>query len=317
MNLKKNEIKETHQRLNMKYPTKKKNKREEELKEEWFKQWLVGYTDGKGSFQINLERITFKLTESKENGKLLHRIKKELKCGSITEEEYKLNYIIRDKKNIKNVIIPIFDKYPLLTSKYIDYIKFKQVLEIETPIDSARNYKIKEIQQKEPTILDGDSWVHSINESNILSPVWRSEGRSGPDLNYYNSKISKGWLTGYIESKVSLKIERMYHGIEISEKKDRIVLESIRKILHIPSKVKNKKTYLILENKNNRVNLDFIKYFKGSFKGIKSVELSIWSRTLIKSKNIKDPNKKLKYLENTESKLRSLVFKNKIENDQS
>jgi hypothetical protein len=35
------------------------------------------------------------------------------------------NFIIRDRKVIEKIIFPIFDKYPLLTSKYFDYIKFK------------------------------------------------------------------------------------------------------------------------------------------------------------------------------------------------
>jgi LAGLIDADG endonuclease len=35
-------------------------------------------------------------------------------------------YHVRDAKNIVNFIIPIFDKYPLLTSKYFSYELFRQ-----------------------------------------------------------------------------------------------------------------------------------------------------------------------------------------------
>jgi LAGLIDADG endonuclease len=37
-------------------------------------------------------------------------------------------YRIRNKSHLKNIIIPIFDKYPLLTNKQYDYIRFKNLL---------------------------------------------------------------------------------------------------------------------------------------------------------------------------------------------
>ena len=35
---------------------------------------------------------------------------------------------IRNKSHLKDIIIPIFDKYPFLTNKQYDYIRFKTVL---------------------------------------------------------------------------------------------------------------------------------------------------------------------------------------------
>src|SRR6266516_1996322 len=37
-------------------------------------------------------------------------------------------YRIRNKSHLKEIIIPIFDKYPLLTNKQYDYIRFKKYL---------------------------------------------------------------------------------------------------------------------------------------------------------------------------------------------
>jgi len=61
---------------------------------------------------------------------VLHYIKKQLGVGSITKDGIKAQYFIRDRKTIETVIIPIFDKYPLLTTKYFDYVKFKKALVI-------------------------------------------------------------------------------------------------------------------------------------------------------------------------------------------
>jgi hypothetical protein len=60
--------------------------------------------------------------------RILNYVKKELGVGSITKDGVKAQYFIRDKKIIENVIIPIFDKYPLLTTKYFDYILLKKAL---------------------------------------------------------------------------------------------------------------------------------------------------------------------------------------------
>lgn len=40
------------------------------------------------------------------------------------------DFRIRDRKTIGSVILPIFDKYPLLTSKYHSYSKFKEAYNI-------------------------------------------------------------------------------------------------------------------------------------------------------------------------------------------
>ncbi|CAG1994563.1 unnamed protein product [Fusarium graminearum] len=42
----------------------------------------------------------------------------------------KADFRIRDRKTIGATILPIFDKYPLLTSKYFSYLKFKKAYEI-------------------------------------------------------------------------------------------------------------------------------------------------------------------------------------------
>jgi len=103
---------------------------------ELFYQWLVGFTDGDGTFCISNQNgkwsLIFQLSQNEYNARLLHFIKKQLGVGNINiESKTKMvNYRIRNRKFIAKIIFPIFDKYLLLTSKYFNYLKFKKAYEI-------------------------------------------------------------------------------------------------------------------------------------------------------------------------------------------
>ena len=99
---------------------------------EMFYQWLVGFTDGDGTFSIvnsgGKWSLTYKVSQSTYNLRVLHFIKTQLNVGSIyIEKEGKYaHFIIRDRAILESVIFPIFDKYSLLTTKQFNYIKFKK-----------------------------------------------------------------------------------------------------------------------------------------------------------------------------------------------
>ena len=57
---------------------------------------------------------------------MLYYIKKQLGVGSVTKDNTKGQFFIRDRKKLERVIFPIFDKYPLLTSKQFNYLRLKE-----------------------------------------------------------------------------------------------------------------------------------------------------------------------------------------------
>ncbi|ENH99035.1 hypothetical protein COCC4DRAFT_76841 [Bipolaris maydis ATCC 48331] len=175
-------------------------------------------------------RLSYKLVQSRYNLRLLYYVKKELGVGSVTKDNNKGQFFIRDRKHIENIILPIFDKYPLLTSKYFDYLRFKKALCILNNDNMS-----KEQKEKELFILK-----NSKKEDDYLSP-------------------------------------RIVHGFGLTQKLDRIVLESIRLILHIPSPVKYKEMYnhYILDTTNSRSIENIIDYFQNTMKGVKSLEYRI------------------------------------------
>src|SRR6266704_1308832 len=72
--------------------------------------------------------LVFKLSQHEYNMRLLYFIKSQLGVGNINKEAKTkmVNYRIRDRKKLVEVIFPIFDSYPLLTTKYFNYLKFKE-----------------------------------------------------------------------------------------------------------------------------------------------------------------------------------------------
>ena len=284
-----------HQRLNG-----------EHIDNNWFEQWLVGITDGDGNFSISYSNgkwgLSYKIAQSRYNLRLLYYIKKELGVGSITKDNTKGQFFIRDRKHIENIIIPIFDKYPLLTSKYFDYIKFKKALYILNDNDLNKDNKYKKLMELK----------NARKEDNYLSPVWNNISLPLNDIYMVQNIMSKSWVVGFIEAEGSFYLVskdpiRIVHGFGLTQKLDSIVLESLRLLFHIPNSVRYKEIYnhYILDTTNSRSVENIIDYFKDTMKGVKSLEYKIWARSYIKYKGNFD---KLSSIRNTIRKIRKQLL---------
>jgi hypothetical protein len=266
----------SHQRLNVM-----------QLKNEEFLQWLVGMTDGDGSFSVLRQNdkwtLTFKITQSTYNLRALYYIKQQLGVGSVNVESNRDqgSFRIRDRKQLANIIFPIFDQYPLLTTKYFNYAKFKQayvILEDSKLTKSERNTLIE-------TLL-----LTKYDES-YISPAWNRITLPIADANEASKIISKSWLIGFVEAEgsfylVTKNANRIVHGFGITQKLNRVVLEGIRHILHISTKVvyKEKYNHHMIDTTNSRAIKNVSEYFFNTMKGMKGVEYRIWSRSFNKHK---------------------------------
>lgn len=279
----------TRQRLNVEHPnlfdhSKNINRFKYYENKDNFHQWLVGFTDGDGSFSIvkvaeGKWTLFFKLTQSTYNLRAIHFIKNQLGVGSVyVDSDYnKADLRIRDRKIIGSYILPIFDKYPLLTSKYFSYIKFKKAYEIleNTQLSTKDKDNLLLELQKEQMPLD------------YISPAWQKVNNEVNNTNKAKLVMSKYWLIGFTEAEgsfylVSKTPTRIVHAFEITQKLDFIVLNAIAHILGI--KVFKKKLHYTVATTNSRAILNIIDYYSKTMKGIKAAEFRIWARSFVKYK---------------------------------
>jgi hypothetical protein len=280
----------THQRLNVEHPskfilTKTNNITTQALNQnkELFYQWLVGFTDGDGTFSIAHQNgkwsLAFKLSQHEYNMRILYFIKSQLQVGNINKETKTkmVNYRIRDRKKLAEVIFPIFDNYPLLTSKYFYYLKFKEAYRI------LEDSKLSKIQIDELMF----NLLKTVPSEGYISPAWKIVNNIVFNTNEAYMVMSKAWLIGFTEAEGSFYLvnkskDRIVHGFEITQKLDLIVLSAIGHILGI--KPISKKTYHTIVTTNSRSIENIIKYYNNTMKGMKSFEFRVWARCYVKHK---------------------------------
>lgn len=107
-------------------------------------QWIVGFTDGEGCFYVGISpsksmtlgfRVipTFSVTQHKKDIKVLYGLKTYFGCGTVYEgkgNDCVCKYRVADQKNLFMKIVPFFEKHPLKTSKHLNFLKFREIIQI-------------------------------------------------------------------------------------------------------------------------------------------------------------------------------------------
>jgi len=229
--------------------------------EDTFYDWFRGFCDAEGNFIIRVRKIKNKLSGFEfifrislhiDDLKVLDYIKKKLKSGKIRRDRNTYVLIFSSLNDIETIIIPLFEKYPLMTKKYLDYIDFR---------NSFNLFKKRQLdkQNREDYNLK------------ILNLKWgMNDKRINFSLPENHVKITSNYLLGYIEGDGSFyfnKIDNTVHISLVTIKNDRILLEKIKeflfnqldknslflakntKLIHINNKsiYKNRKVITILE----------------------------------------------------------------------
>jgi len=102
------------------------------LNKEEFSRWLTGFIDGEGNFQVYLDkeylRVMFRIRLHIDDITVLQKIRDFLNVGRVVIDGNSSVFIISDVKSLFSVLFPLLDKYNLYTTKWLDYIDFKSIV---------------------------------------------------------------------------------------------------------------------------------------------------------------------------------------------
>ena len=291
--------------FSMRETEKLKNNKWNMLNEnEKFKVWLVGFTDGDGCFSVvksgSTYRLQYSLSQSAYNLRVLYYIKSSLGYGNVSKSSKQswANFRITDRKVLNQVVFPVFDKYPLLTSKQFNYLRFKKAYDILENNNLTTAIKNKTIEELLSQKIPADYVSPGISHLAVLS-----------SYEEIASAISIYWLAGFTEAEGNFGVypDRGRYNIEFTlvQKLDKLLLQLIKRFLHIPSNVNYNKTnnIYVLNTKNSRSIENIINIFNSKFKGVKSLEFKLWSKAnYYKNTNIDKVSKIHKIILNIRSK---------------
>jgi len=103
--------------------------------------WVTGFVDAEGCFSVIIEiskilkrkvRISFEINLHEKDKYILYKIKSFFGVGAVyIRSDRKLAvYRVTNVNYIKDIIIPHFTKYPLISRKRIDFLLWSKVVEI-------------------------------------------------------------------------------------------------------------------------------------------------------------------------------------------
>src|SRR5690606_2602101 len=137
----------------------KENNKKPKIDKE-FIEWFVGFSDAESNFLCRVRKnkegiiigfeFLFRISLHVDDKNVLEHIKATLGCGRISSDRNSLTFIISRIEDIKEVLIPLFEEFPLNTKKHLDYLAFKKAFFMYFNRDTSNLYKedlFKEIVQ--------------------------------------------------------------------------------------------------------------------------------------------------------------------------
>lgn len=243
--------------------------------------YVTGFVDGEGSFSILvLKRAAYKtgwnivpvftINLHGRDRALLEKMQSFFGgIGDITirKKDNSVYFTVKSVKDIMNVIIPHFEKNPLLTEKQADFELFKQIVVMMhnkqhlTPeglnkiisLKASLNKGLTSLLIKNfPNIKPGERPVISNNLENV-NPYWVTGFVEAEGCFYINTIKSKAYKTGY---QIKLDFSVVQHS------RDKILMESFVNYFNSGGSYVNKESVRYIASKFLDLEEIIIPFFK-------------------------------------------------------
>jgi hypothetical protein len=253
--------------------------------------YLIGLIEGDGwvsitkkgkylTYEVGLElnirdiQLLYKIKDALGVGKIKTRVRKDSNKNEINL----VRYNIRNKKHLREIIIPILDKYPMLTNKQYDYLRFRDAL-------------LKDIKFYEdlPKYSRPKESINSVD--NIL-----------------NTSYFSAWLIGFIEAEGCFSVYKTKSNdarsaykvsFDIAQTNSFEIIQAIKSYLNISTNIyKDKTNCFKLKTTSVRNIENVIKFLKNNpirLRGNKKLQFILFLNNIRKitkySKSINIPDK--------------------------
>lgn len=256
--------------------------------------FITGFTDAESSFVIKISRDhraktgwridpAFEIGLNEKDLVLLEKIQSFFAKGSIRKNKVNnaVIFAVQSIKDLATVIIPHFEKYPLISQKRVDFELFKQVVVIMINKQHLSLSGLQEVVNIRASMNKGMTEILKESFPNTI-PVHRRAINS-------NIVSDPNWLTGFVEGEGSFIISLVTNasaklGIKVSLRfsisqhdRDIKLMDSLVKFLGCGSIVKHNAKFSVefVVTKFSDIQEKIIPFFeKNSLQGIKSLKFN-------------------------------------------
>ena len=192
-----------------------------------FIEWFVGLCEAESNFLVRIRKneeggvsgfeFIFRIYLHRDDRKTLEYIKDTLGCGRLNTEREVLVFTISQLSDIESVLIPLFEKFPLNTTKYLDYLDFKKAF-----------FMFKSRKNNELSLLEMNSSIIELKDGMNTKRF----NFSLPE--YHSVRITGNYLIGLLEGDGSFYLNKHDLTVRVSlvtTTVNRIVLEKIREFI--------------------------------------------------------------------------------------
>jgi hypothetical protein len=122
-------------------------------------QWIVGFVDGEGCFHVGInphQEMTakfqvlpeFTVVQHERDVQVLHALKSYFDCGVVRKNhEDRMAYRVRGHEHLSKNIVPFFEKHLLKTRKRVDFIKFREVVNLMNQGEHLKSEGVEKIRK--------------------------------------------------------------------------------------------------------------------------------------------------------------------------